>query len=121
MKNLIFAAAFCLALLCFAGAAPAANSRFMVLGVGASSCGVWTADRQGHDVWSKAKAFTDEAWVEGFLTGYNNYGSGSNNVSSATDPDGVFAYIDNWCRQHPLRDIATASEALILKLEYRHR
>ena len=55
-----------------------------------------------------------QAWVAGFLTGYN--------IASATDPDflgksmpdkvAMYIWIDNYCRDKPLNIVAAAVMAL---------
>jgi hypothetical protein len=56
------------------------------------------------------------SWVLGFITGYNLYGPGSNNVSKGTDLEGLNAWLDNYCAGHPLDPFGVAAQALIFEL-----
>jgi len=58
----------------------------------------------------------DEAWVQGFVTSYNLYGIGSDDVARATDVSGRNGWIDNYCRDHPLDTIAAAAIKLVEEL-----
>ena len=42
---------------------------------------------------------------------------GSNNISKNIDPDGIMAWIDNYCAKNPLKSLSTASAELLLDLE----
>ena len=71
---------------------------------------VWEARTTG----DKASSYQMQAWVAGFLTGYN--------IASATDPDflgksmpdkvAMYIWIDNYCRDKPLNIVAAAVMAL---------
>ena len=64
-------------------------------------------------------AYPQLAWVSGFLTAFDYYGSGSGNVGGNTDENGLLAWIDNYCATHPLDNIAAATIALITELSQR--
>ena len=60
------------------------------------------------------------AWVNGFLSAFNDYGSAAaSDVANCIDANGVFAWIDNYCAAHPLDSTATATIALISELSKR--
>jgi hypothetical protein len=85
----------------------ALSERFAVVGYGTVSCGGWTKERAEHS----ASAYVYEGWVEGYLTGFNQYsGIMTNNITKGTDIDGISADIDNYCATHPLGTIAQAAE-----------
>lgn len=79
------------------------------MGAGTSSCGAWTAARQNR------LALAYEQWVLGYISGM---GEGVNAVEGhpfhwdalkGTDAQGVWAWIDNYCRDHPTKDIRDAA------------
>jgi hypothetical protein len=84
----------------------------VILGEGTMSCGQWLEFRRTRE----GMAAVSEAWVRGFLTGYGfaylvNHREGPA-VGSGTDPFGNNAWIDNYCRDHPLNDLSEASAYL---------
>jgi opacity protein-like surface antigen len=74
-----------------------------------SSCGRWTEARSNQ---AKAFAYMYQQWVVGFLSGIGYAG-----VEFGADPlrgmdaDGVWAWIDNYCRGHPIDTISAATKA----------
>ena len=97
-------------------AAVAEPQRYGVLGDGNTSCGTWTRDRTGAGVYDRASANFHLVWVLGFLTGMNYHlttnGQRVGNITHGTDVEGLFSWIDNYCRQHPLDTISNAAEGL---------
>jgi len=92
------------------------GQQVLVVGVGNGSCGKWIEDRRS----AGPSMFITQGWIAGYLTAYNNYAPYANgNVSRGTDVDGLFAWIDRYCRANPLDSIFRASSALILDLEKR--
>jgi hypothetical protein len=87
-------------------ARPNSHGSYMVMGNGTTSCGTWTADRQGD------RQYGPEEWILGYLTALNRVGPGSDDITRNTDAGGIFAWVDNYCATHPLDDIATATIAL---------
>jgi hypothetical protein len=89
------------------------TDRYTILGQGNQSCGKWIADRRQDNL----AAHTEEAWLLGYLTAYNEWSNDPNdpnaNVTKETDADGVFAWMDNFCQSHPVDTIATGSTSLI--------
>jgi len=57
-------------------------------------------------------------WISGFLTAYNYYQSATPNVAQGP-PNGVFAWMDNYCAAHPSEPIAKAAIALTDELSRR--
>jgi hypothetical protein len=110
MRKVLIAAIAAVALL--AGSAEADTA---LLGLGSSSCGTWTAARNGGNAWGY------EQWVLGFLTGI---GSAAPNIKAlggtldplrGTDYAGVLAWFDNYCRAHPLVDLGIAGWAFVME------
>lgn len=91
-------------------ASPAAFAyNVTVIGLGMASCGTWTADRKGNG-WP---AVVDENWVLGFLSGAGIFGPSNINPLGGTDDNGVFGWVDNYCKTHPLAQIDQAGEAFV--------
>jgi hypothetical protein len=87
---------------------------YLALGIGTSSCGAWTADRQNPD---HVAATADEQWILGFLSGIGYLGSGNNgkiNPLAGLDPQAVWAWTDNYCRANPQAHINDAGGAFFL-------
>jgi hypothetical protein len=87
---------------------PALAQGWMVMGPGGVSCGQWTKDRATN----REEGYADASWVLGFLSGYNF-------IAKGTDSSGAFAWIDNYCAQHPLNDLSDATIALVEELSKR--
>jgi hypothetical protein len=76
-----------------------------VIGLGASSCLFWTGQRN-------AKAsFSWEQWLLGYVSG-----AGAPEIPLLKDPDGeaVLAWIDEYCRSHPLDQLGVAGHAYVV-------
>jgi hypothetical protein len=109
MRPLILAA---VAVILFAGTAGAAdNGNYTAMGWGNGSCGSWTAARRTPQ---GMQARGNGEWVLGFLSGAGAMGlSQGYDPLHGTDPEGVLAWVDNYCRDHPLESIAEAASAFI--------
>jgi hypothetical protein len=82
-----------------------AQSNPTVGGVGLMSCGSWTAHR----------SLNAQQWVLGFLSGVGLAGQADAiDPLSGTDAEAVWAWIDNYCRSNPLKQIADAAVAFIV-------
>lgn len=85
---------------------------YSFIGQGGASCGTWIAVRRER----AASGF--EQWILGFLSGV---GAEGNVVGSQTNPlngidaDAVWAWMDNYCRDHPLGQIIEAAEAFVVE------
>lgn len=93
-----------------AQATPPGQVELTLYGAGASSCGKWLADRTSliHSI--------ELNWVFGFLTASENYSASLGVHVRQTDKDAVEAFVDKYCRENPLKDIADASVGLVLEL-----
>jgi hypothetical protein len=89
------------------------DGNFEILGAGAYPCGEWTNSRAGNGLMTEHMF----SWVLGFLTAYNRYGPGTSNVSKSFDVEGVEGLVDKYCSQHPLENLATATEGLAMELQ----
>jgi len=80
-----------------------------VLGQGNVSCRAWLNDRKGEDA-----ASSRIAWVLGYVTGFNQYGSKPvGDVSGGKGTEEIMAWIDNYCGRHPDDNLYRASAALV--------
>jgi len=96
-------------LLCTLTAQTAAQER-AVLGQGNISCGSWLENRRGDDAQVSART----AWVLGYITAFNQYGSKpQGDVSGGKDTEEMTAWIDDYCRHHTADNLYGASAALI--------
>ena len=47
----------------------------------------------------------------GYITGYNNYGTSPQ--IKVPDPNTILAYMDKYCKDHPLRNVLSGTLELI--------
>jgi len=69
-----------------------------------TSCGKWLSRRDHSD--------TVAFWARGFISGYNWFNT-TNQVTRDLSNETIFAYIDKFCRDHPLEHITNAIAFLI--------
>ena len=87
--------------------APAAD--VTVTGVGRNSCGTWTANRSDPKT---LKTFMDTSWVLGFIAGAAVFGA-DRDPGKGLDNQAIYAWIDNFCRDHPSSKIVDAAVAFV--------
>jgi hypothetical protein len=87
--------------------APVVADTVDVMGAGRSSCGTWMADRAARGI----GAMNDESWVAGYLSGAAVYNA--SNLLNGVDGNAVWAWMDNYCRAHPLVSINGTVDAFI--------
>jgi hypothetical protein len=81
-----------------------------VLGQGNVSCGSWLNDRKGDGAGASSRI----AWVLGYVTAFNQYGSKpEGDVSGGKGTEEIMAWIDNYCGQHSSNNLYRASAALV--------
>ena len=84
-----------------------------VLGQGNVSCGSWLNDRKGDGAGASSRI----AWVLGYVTGFNQYGSKpEGDVTGGKGTEEIMAWIDNYCGRHPGDNLYRASAALVDEL-----
>jgi hypothetical protein len=98
------------------GAAEAEVGAYHAIGAGNKSCGSWSAHRHEYNPGGRPTAGTqasteDASWVVGFLSGIGFVGEKGDDPLNGVDADGVWAWIDNYCRAHPIESIARAASA----------
>jgi hypothetical protein len=91
-------------------ALPDERDVYSVIGLGSAPCEYWTkAGKEGEDLGATLRG----SWVIGFITAVNLFGPWSSNVTKSVDAKGLWAWIDNYCGQHPFDSIADAAEVLV--------
>jgi hypothetical protein len=81
-----------------------------VLGQGNVSCGSWLKERKGDD----AQASSRIAWVLGYVTAFNQYGSKpEGDVSGGKGTEEIMTWIDSHCSRRPGDNLHKASAALV--------
>jgi len=81
-----------------------------VLGQGNVSCDAWLIDRRENN----AQASGRIAWILGYVTAFNQYGSKpAGDVSAGMDTDEIMVWIDDHCEQHPDDNLYRASAAFV--------
>lgn len=88
-----------------------------VQGIGLRSCGEWTTEHKRGD-W---EAQVQDAWLGGFLSGYNVYSRQSGNIGEGTDFAGMLQWVGRYCESNPLDTIADAAMKLVIELDARSR
>jgi hypothetical protein len=90
-----------------------------VYGFASFSCGQWQQLRTAKDVGSLQL----EAYVAGYLSGYNMASTGPDFIAGSPNDKGVgfYAWIDNYCRSNPLDVLSQAMMGLKNELEARAR
>ena len=77
---------------------------YLDYGAGQQSCGAWTSHFS-----SPGYHTVDQQWLLGFVSGTSYEGT----VLSETDGNAITAWVDNYCAQHPLDNVATAAGRLV--------
>jgi hypothetical protein len=86
-----------------------------VLGQGNIPCASWVESRREDN----PLAATRTAWVLGFVTAFNQYGSKpEGDVSGGKDTEVLMVRIDDHCRLHPLDNLYNASVTLVDELQH---
>lgn len=83
-----------------------------MIGGGVDSCGTWTFERQ-----PPLRALQDQQWVLGYLSAAGQISSaagGGADPLKDMDAQGVWAWVDNYCKANPIKRVWEASMAFIL-------
>ena len=63
-----------------------------------------------------------QMWLLGFVSGFNWYAPASGgDIGRGADVESLHAWIDQYCREHPLETLVFAAVMLIQELERRSR
>jgi hypothetical protein len=104
MMRFLLPAAFATALMAGSAKAEPYQEPYFVIGAGIKSCGAWTADRNG------PLGQQDRQWILGFLSGVGWVHLTGQNPLDGLDAQAVWAWVDNYCKAHPLDKMASAGE-----------
>jgi hypothetical protein len=110
MRKIILSVLVILAFSHVSASAASSSGEFTVLSVGNNSCGSWTQARRSNT----AAGF--EGWVLGYLTGFNEFSPGGDDITAGTDHAGIFAALDKFCLEKPMETVARASADVLLQL-----
>ena len=119
MKTLVAMVAVCSCLGSF-GALSQEKLNYTTVGpAGTSSCGSWTESRRDNSKYGFVLTSGYENWVLGFLSGANNALTIEHHadILKNTDLDSVWAWVNNYCQSHPMDQISTAIEHLVVELD----
>ncbi|WP_080995124.1 HdeA/HdeB family chaperone [Pseudomonas fluorescens] len=85
-----------------------AEPKFAIAGVGALSCGQYLRPPSVNKEMSDAMVVT---WIQGYLSGTNTQRFMDSETSMKKQPDGetLTAFVDKYCRDHPLETVYQAS------------
>ena len=98
-----------LPLILIAGTISPASQGYTIFGAGTLSCDKWIEERSQNS----GLSFGMETWILGFLTGAGWQGANPQDV----DNSALYVWVDNFCRENPLKNITSASAALTIELE----
>jgi hypothetical protein len=101
-----------LAVLLFSSSARAQGT-YRAVGEGGVSCGTWTAERANNP--AELYWLSESAWVLGFLSGVGYEGAGDVDPLRGVDAKGVEAWLDNYCRTHPLQTLVDAAGTFVIE------
>jgi hypothetical protein len=92
--------------------------RAQILGAGASSCGNWLSERQAAFTTQNPSAalWGDSQWILGFIAGANIGIAPDMNLMDGTTGTALMFWVDDYCKDHPLENVATAASALLREL-----
>jgi hypothetical protein len=92
----------------------------MVLDFGRYSCGLWLEIRAARNDASDVRFVQGREWISGFVTAYNWYEHPvGGNISAGTDREGMYAWLDKYCRENPTTAVVFAVTKLIEHLRTR--
>ncbi|QHP70021.1 hypothetical protein EI171_23630 [Bradyrhizobium sp. LCT2] len=96
----------------------AAEGDRMVYGAGMVTCAEW---QQYRSTGNNAATLQVQAWIDGFLSGYNSASSAKDFISPKPESVAYYAWIDNYCIANPLNRVAEAAVGLKAELSARAR
>ena len=89
--------------------AAASDGRFIVLGEGNTTCGMYLAHRRDA---GPVQNFAYARWTQGFISGWNIMAQPGQKIRTEVSPDTILAYADKYCRDNPLDVFLNAASAL---------
>jgi hypothetical protein len=99
-----------------AALASGAAANKMVYGAGMISCGEW---QQYRSTGNKPGSYQAQAWIDGWLSASNIAGTGVDFLAPHPSSIAYYAWLDNYCGQHPLDLLVDAVRPLESELRSR--
>jgi hypothetical protein len=90
----------------------------MFYGAGTVTCAEW---QQYRTTGNKPATFQLQAWIDGFLSGYNAASNDTDFIAPKPESVAYYAWIDNYCSKNPLDEVMQAVFALKNELTSRAR
>jgi hypothetical protein len=91
-----------------------AQEGVVVRDFGTASCGYWLDVRANRSITNDARFVQAREWVSGFISAFNWYmRPPGGDVAQSTDREGMYAWLDLYCREHPTVGLAKAVEQLV--------
>jgi hypothetical protein len=91
-------------------------------GAGRETCAAWTEDRGAASESARLANERRIEWISGFFSAVNVFADSSGSLHGGIDDrDGMLAWIDNFCREHPNDPLWGAAANLVLDLRNRSR
>ena len=81
--------------------------------VGAISCGNWSKSRGGAQDLVRAVCYN---WIFGYLTAFNKKTPDVYSILGSTDNESVYLWMDKYCHENPLDNLAVGMEFLTTEL-----
>lgn len=81
--------------------------------VGYTSCGEWVMERRGE---SPNMMKISKGWIGGYITAFNYQTQDVYDVRGDTDLESIYLWLDNYCRDNPLKSVPTAMDVLMSEL-----
>jgi len=94
----------------------AVDSKGKYEGQGTRSCGEWVKDSKGADVVAIWNNVADVNWITGYITAYNTQTPDVYNILGNTDVESVRLWMDKYCQENPLSNLAKGMESLTKEL-----
>jgi hypothetical protein len=99
------------------GGVPEAKA-YTTIGTGGVSCGTWTLNRRSYlSGQGSLPGYVDEleeaTWIICFLWGVGYVGLNGDDPLHNVDGAGVWAWIDNYCRANPIKNLLDAAKAFV--------
>ena len=88
-----------------------ADEHDMYWAQGSMACGTFV-ERQKYD----AKAVEDRAWISGYLAAYNRLVPNTYDILGNSDMKSATAWLENYCKEYPLKVLAEGMADLTTKL-----
>jgi hypothetical protein len=86
----------------------AAEPYSAIMGIGTSSCTLWSGER------GAKKDFPWDQWLLGFVSGASHVDGGNAPTTDYSDGASVLGWIEDYCRAHPLDQLAQAARAYVV-------